>query len=157
MFWLFPFRFTKYFLRGNIISRSSHINLLEHIETRNDKEDPGSPGSTPHQPAQSEDDGPLVLLQGAHYPDVTSNLRGSPGQLSPQTIMRAVTWLLWEVANILWGRLRTILVPRHTLTRDFVKWRSQTLYNGLVSGEMSQSSEIIVEISPLNFIVLSQQ
>ena len=52
----------RYFLRWDLECFSSHVNLLVDIDTGDDKEDPGAPGSTSQQPAQSEDDGPLVLL-----------------------------------------------------------------------------------------------
>ena len=51
-------------LRGNIISRSSHVYFLEDIQTGDDEEDPRPPGSSPHQATQPEDDGSLVLLAG---------------------------------------------------------------------------------------------
>ena len=49
-------------MRWNLEGLRSHIYLLVNIHTGDDKEDPGTPGSSRHQPAQSEDDGSLVLL-----------------------------------------------------------------------------------------------
>ena len=45
-----------------LIGASSHVNLLINIHTGDDEEHPGTPGSPRQQPAQPEDDGPLVLL-----------------------------------------------------------------------------------------------
>ena len=41
-----------------------HVNLLVDINTGNDEEDSRTPGSSCQEPAQPEDDGPLVLLCG---------------------------------------------------------------------------------------------
>ena len=49
-------------LRGNFKCLTSHVDLLVNIHTGDDKEDPRPPGSSCQQPAQSEDDGSLVLL-----------------------------------------------------------------------------------------------
>ena len=49
-------------MRWNLEGLRSHIDLLVNIHTGDDKEDPGTPGSSCEQPTQSEDDGPLVLL-----------------------------------------------------------------------------------------------
>ena len=42
-----------------------HINLLVDVDAGNDEEDPGAPGPPCEEPAQPEDDSPLVLLAGA--------------------------------------------------------------------------------------------
>ena len=52
----------KNLLRRNIISGGPHVNLLKDVKARDDEEDPRPLGSPPEEPAQSEDDGPLVLL-----------------------------------------------------------------------------------------------
>ena len=39
-----------------------HVNLLIHVNTRNDEEHSRTPSSSCQQPTQPEDDGPLVLL-----------------------------------------------------------------------------------------------
>ena len=49
-------------MRRNIVGCCPHINLLIDIKTRDDEEDPRPLSSPPEEPAQSEDDGPLVLL-----------------------------------------------------------------------------------------------
>ena len=49
-------------LWGYFISFGSHVNLLILIHAGNHEEDAGSPGSSRQQPAQPEDDRPLVLL-----------------------------------------------------------------------------------------------
>ena len=46
---------------------SSHVNLFIDINTRNDEEHSRTPSSSSHQPAQPEDDGPLVLLDHLHH------------------------------------------------------------------------------------------
>ena len=51
-----------YLLWRNLIGGSSQINLLVNIHTGNDEEDARPPGSPGQEPAQPEDDGPLVLL-----------------------------------------------------------------------------------------------
>ena len=51
-----------YLLWRDLVSRCSQVNLLVDINTRNDEEDPRTPSSSCQQPAQPEDDGPLVLL-----------------------------------------------------------------------------------------------
>ena len=57
----------SYFLWRNVKGLSSHINLLVNIHTGDDKEDPRPPGSSCQEPAQSEDDGSLVLLDHLHH------------------------------------------------------------------------------------------
>ena len=52
----------SYFLWRNVKGLSSHVNLLVDINTGNDEEDSRTPGSSCQEPAQPEDDGPLVLL-----------------------------------------------------------------------------------------------
>ena len=47
----------------NFKSLTSHIYFLINIKTGDDEEDPRPPGSPSQQPAQPEDDGPLVLLE----------------------------------------------------------------------------------------------
>ena len=54
-------------LRRNFIGASTHINLLVNIHTGDDEEDSRPPGSSRQQPAQSEDDGSLVLLDHLHH------------------------------------------------------------------------------------------
>ena len=60
-------------MRWNLESLRSHIDLLVDIHTGDDKEDPGPPGSSGQQPAQSEDDGSLVLLD--HFDSVEEGER----------------------------------------------------------------------------------
>ena len=50
-------------LWGNFKCLTPHIDLLVNIHTGDDEEDPGPPGSSCQQSAQSEDDGSLVLLE----------------------------------------------------------------------------------------------
>ena len=52
----------RYLLGGDLVSCCSQINLLVDINTGDDEEDSRPPGSSCQQPAQSEDDGSLVLL-----------------------------------------------------------------------------------------------
>ena len=52
----------RYFLRWDLECFSSHVNLLIDVDTGDDEEHPRPPGSPCQQPAQPEDDGPLVLL-----------------------------------------------------------------------------------------------
>ena len=52
----------SYFLWRNVKSLSSHIDLFVDIHTGDDEEHSRAPGSSCQQPAQSEDDGSLVLL-----------------------------------------------------------------------------------------------
>ena len=56
-----------YLLWRNFKSLSPHIHFLVDIDTGDNEEDPGAPGSSCQQPAQSEDDGPLVLLDHLDY------------------------------------------------------------------------------------------
>ena len=42
---------------------SPHVDLLVSVHTGQDEEDPRTPGPSYQQPAQPEDDGPLVLLE----------------------------------------------------------------------------------------------
>ena len=44
-----------------------HVNLLVDVDTGDDEEDAGAPRSPRQQPAQAEDDGPLVLLHHLHH------------------------------------------------------------------------------------------
>ena len=57
----------SHLLRRYFIGASTHVNLHINIHTGNDEEDPRPPGSSCQQPAQSEDDGPLVLLDHLHH------------------------------------------------------------------------------------------
>ena len=41
---------------------NSHINHLEDVDTRDDEEDPRTPGSSTQDPPKTEDDCLLVLL-----------------------------------------------------------------------------------------------
>ena len=54
-----------YFLRWDLESFCPHVDLLVGVQTGDDEEDPGPPGSSCQQSAQSEDDGSLVLLDEA--------------------------------------------------------------------------------------------
>ena len=56
-----------YFLRGNFICVSPHVHLLVGVHAGKDEEDSWAPGTSYQQPAQSEDDGPLVLLDHLHH------------------------------------------------------------------------------------------
>ena len=47
----------------NLVVVSPHVHLLVGVHAGQDEEDPGPPGSTNQQSSQSEDDGPLVLLE----------------------------------------------------------------------------------------------
>ena len=60
----------RYFLRWDLESFCSHVNLLVNINAGDDEEDPGPPGSASQEAAQPEDDGSLVLLEqiGAQIP-----------------------------------------------------------------------------------------
>ena len=49
-------------LGGNFKCLTPHVDLLVDIHTGDDEEDPRPPGSSCQEPAQSEDDGSLVLL-----------------------------------------------------------------------------------------------
>ena len=49
-------------MRGNLVGGCSHINLLVHINTRDDEEHSRAPSASTDKPAEPEDDGPLVLL-----------------------------------------------------------------------------------------------
>ena len=57
----------RYLLGGDLVSCCSQINLLVDINTGDDEEDSRPPGSSCQQPAQSEDDGSLVLLDHLHH------------------------------------------------------------------------------------------
>ena len=46
----------------NFKSLAPHVNLLVHVHAGDDKEDSRTSSSSCQQPAQPEDDGPLVLL-----------------------------------------------------------------------------------------------
>ena len=52
-----------------------HVDLLVHVHAGDDKEDSRAPGPSCQQPAQSEDDGPLVLLDHLHHEDQTERKR----------------------------------------------------------------------------------
>ena len=54
--------FCTHLLWGYFISFGSHVNLLILIHAGNHEEDARAPGSPRQQPAQPEDDRPLVLL-----------------------------------------------------------------------------------------------
>ena len=49
-------------LRGNFKCHAPHVDLNVGVNTGDDEEDPRAPRSSRQQPAQPEDDGPLVLL-----------------------------------------------------------------------------------------------
>ena len=102
-------------LWGNIIGRSSHVDFLEDIQTGDDEEDPGAPGTSPDEATQPEDDGSLVLLARSDQPDITGS-QPVPGQLSPQRGGRAAGWRLSAGANILSGTWRTVRDLPRTLT-----------------------------------------
>ena len=57
----------SYLLRRNVVGRSSHVNFLVGVQTRNDEEDSRASSFPCQQPAQPEDDGPLVLLDHLHH------------------------------------------------------------------------------------------
>ena len=44
-----------------------HVNLLIDVHAGDYKEDSWAPGTSRQEPAQSEDDGPLVLLDHLHH------------------------------------------------------------------------------------------
>ena len=50
-------------LGWDVVSLCPHVDLLVVVYTRDDEEDPGTPGSALQESAQPEDDGPLVLLR----------------------------------------------------------------------------------------------
>ena len=52
---------------------SPHVHLLVGVDTREDEEDPGPPGSSYQKTTQSEDDGSLVLLD--HFDSVEEGER----------------------------------------------------------------------------------
>ena len=56
-----------YLLWRNFKSLSPHIHFLVNVHTGNDEEDSWPSGSSSQQTAQSEDDGPLVLLDHLHH------------------------------------------------------------------------------------------
>ena len=56
----------RYFLRWDLECFGSHVNLLVHVNTRDDEEYPGAPGPPRQEAAESEDDGSLVLLDHLH-------------------------------------------------------------------------------------------
>ena len=58
-----------YLLRRNIVCRSPHVNLLIHVEARDDEEHTRAPRSTLDESAEAEDDGSLVLLHHLHHPE----------------------------------------------------------------------------------------
>lgn len=58
-------QWTHYLLRRDLVVVGSHVDLLVGVDTREDEEHAGAPGSPHQQPAQPEDDGPLILLE--HY------------------------------------------------------------------------------------------
>ena len=64
-----------YLLWRNFKSLSPHIHFLVNVDTGDDEEDPRPPGSSSQQPAQPEDDGPLVLLDHLHHEDQTERKR----------------------------------------------------------------------------------
>ena len=49
-------------LRGNIKTDCPEVHFLVGVNTRQDEEYPGSLGASSSQPAQTEDDRPLILL-----------------------------------------------------------------------------------------------
>ena len=49
-------------LGRNLVVVGPHVDLLVGVHTREDEEHPRPPGPAHQQPAQSEDDGPLILL-----------------------------------------------------------------------------------------------
>ena len=55
-------------LGWNFKSLAPHVDLFIDVHAGDDKEDTRTSSSSCQQPAQPEDDGPLVLLQG-HYHD----------------------------------------------------------------------------------------
>ena len=54
-------------LRWDLILPTPHVDLLISVHTGDDEENPRAPGSSSQQPAQPEDDGPLVLLDHLHH------------------------------------------------------------------------------------------
>ena len=54
---------TVYLLGRDLVCGGSEVNLLIHIHAGNHEEDAGAPRSPRQQPAQPEDDRPLVLLK----------------------------------------------------------------------------------------------
>ena len=50
-------------LGRNLVVVGPHVDLLVGVHTREDEEHPRAPGPAHQQPAQSEDDGPLILLR----------------------------------------------------------------------------------------------
>ena len=51
-----------YLLWGNIKTDCPEVHFLVGVNTRQDEEYPGSLGASSSQPAQTEDDRPLILL-----------------------------------------------------------------------------------------------
>ena len=64
---------SRYLLRGYLISVCPEVNFDMSVHTWYREEDPRPLGSTPQQPAQPEDDGPLVLLGGSNKMKHCSN------------------------------------------------------------------------------------
>ena len=54
---------STYLLWRNLVGVGPHVHLLVGVDTREDEEDSRPPGSTYQQSAESEDNGPLVLLE----------------------------------------------------------------------------------------------
>ena len=61
------YREFSYLLWWDFKGLSPHVHFLVDIHTGDDEEDPGPPGSSCQQSAQSEDDGSLVLLDHLHH------------------------------------------------------------------------------------------
>ena len=61
------YREFSYLLWWDFKGLSPHVHFLVNIHTGDDEEDPGPPGSSCQQSAQSEDDGSLVLLDHLHH------------------------------------------------------------------------------------------
>ena len=47
----------------NLVVVSPHVDLLVSVDTGEDEEDPGTPGTANKQSSESEDNGPLILLE----------------------------------------------------------------------------------------------
>ena len=124
-------------LGGNFKCLTPHVDLLIDIKTGDDEEDPGPPGSSCQQPAQSEDDGSLVLLnrndnylliwgftgwQESNCSDnielCSSSFLVLPGRLSPRTPEREGEPAGWAAGRRLWGAERRARVPPRSLVRQ---------------------------------------
>ena len=58
---------SSHLLGRDLVCRGPHVDLLVGVDTGNDEEHAGPPGSPRQQPAQPEDDRALVFLHKRHF------------------------------------------------------------------------------------------